>query len=67
MGCGVWCRLGRRSCVGMAFAVFSMEATLAAVLRCYQLSIVCKPPVRLSFLLAPDTGSLLRMERRAAR
>jgi cytochrome P450 len=58
---------GRRNCVGMAFAVFSMEATLAAVLRRYQVSIVCMPPVKLSVLLAPDPGTLLRMERRATR
>ena len=53
--------------MGMAFAVFSMEATLAAVLRRYQVSIVCMPPVKLSVLLAPDPGTLLRMERRATR
>jgi cytochrome P450 len=53
--------------VGMAFAVFSMEAALAAVLRRFQLAIERKPPVKLSFLLAPDDATLLRVERRAAR
>jgi hypothetical protein len=50
--------------VGMPFAVFSMEATLAAIVRRYRVACVCKPPVKLSFLLTPDEGTLLRLERR---
>jgi len=50
--------------VGMPFAVFSMEATLAAIVRRYRVTMVCKPPVKLSFLLTPDEGTLLRLERR---